>query len=544
MRIPAIFLFSASIVRGLPQNQVPLGPPPPRQAESPFDKLFDKIATDAIEQYHVPGFSVAVVNGHKTYAKGYGISELPAKNATEDSLYFVGSTTKSFTAASILKLIQDSANSSSPLSLRSRIVDYIPWKLSDEYVTGHATLEDALSHRTGLPRHDLSYGGPNFTIQNLIDSLPYLPVTREIRQEWQYCNIMFLVLSSIIEKLSGSTLGSFFKKHIWDPLGMTNTYINLDDAKSSSHLATGYYYDNDTAEYLSLDYIDPEFVAGAGGIISSVSDFAKYLRAMLQSDPVLLSAKSYTELRTGRIIMPQPLGGISVGPAAYSLGWMVGVISGVEVFYHTGNVPGFTTFMMYIPQKKWAVAVMANGDIGGGPLVYALALELLSKVLEMKKRPDVDVIWANTTRIRRDIMENLRKIAYPDAPPPEKAIKHALPLHAYTGLYHHPGYRTINLTLNPPATYVGVPIPSENGKILHAKMTDRTWPQILDFEHINAEHFLVRWHMDFPRATNFDLETEAGKAQFEIGSDSRVQRVGIGFVPEMWPELIWFDRVE
>jgi CubicO group peptidase (beta-lactamase class C family) len=118
--------------------------------------------------------------------------------------------TKSFTAAAIMMLIEDSVNESIPLKLETRVSSLIDFVVPDDYVTVHATLEDALSHRTGMPRHDLSYGGPNFTLQDMVHNLRYLPLTAEIRQKWQYCNMMFSVLSLIIEKLSGKWLGTFF----------------------------------------------------------------------------------------------------------------------------------------------------------------------------------------------------------------------------------------------------------------------------------------------------------------------------------------------
>jgi len=317
-----VLLFSSLpvVVHGLPYQQVPLGYPTFRQ--TPLDESFDKLAEHALKEFNVPGFSIAVVKGNETFAKGYGVAELPDTKASADTLYFTGSTTKSFTAASILKLIAESKNSTHQLSLQTKISNLIPWKLQDDYVRSHATLEDALSHRTGMPRHDMAYGGPNYTATDLIDAMQYLPLTKEIRQEWQYCNMMYLVLSQIVETLSGTALSKFFQTNIWDPLGMSNTFMDMDAAKKTSNLAKGYYYDNSTAKYLAHDYVDPEFVSGAGGIISSVSDYAIYLRAMLQKDLAILDPVSFAELRKARMLIgpmfgPDP---IFTGPNSYGLG--------------------------------------------------------------------------------------------------------------------------------------------------------------------------------------------------------------------------------
>jgi hypothetical protein len=72
-------------------------------------------------------------------------------------------------------------------------------------------------------------------------------------------------------------------------------------------------------------------------------------------------------------------------------------------------------------------------------------------------------------------------------------------------------------------------------------MTDRPWPQALDFEHVNAEHFLVRYH-PINNATDFDAATEARKAEFRIGEDGKVKEIGLEFEDTL-DEMIWFGKV-
>jgi len=99
--------------------------------------------------------------------------------------------------------------------------------LENDYATNHITIEDALSHRSGMPRHDLSYGGHidgrKFTPKDLVRSLRHLPLTAEPRTHFQYCNLMYVVVSHVIETLSGKWLGDFLKERIWAPLNMHST---------------------------------------------------------------------------------------------------------------------------------------------------------------------------------------------------------------------------------------------------------------------------------------------------------------------------------
>ncbi|KAI8274336.1 Penicillin-binding protein 4 [Colletotrichum sp. SAR11_240] len=106
-----------------------------------------------MQEWHVPGLSVAVVDGDKTWAKGYGYAVLNSTPATPHTLFYTGSTTKSFTAAG-LSLLVDNSTSLTWTTPVSRVLD--DFVLSDAWATAHITLEDALSHRTGYPRHDLA----------------------------------------------------------------------------------------------------------------------------------------------------------------------------------------------------------------------------------------------------------------------------------------------------------------------------------------------------------------------------------------------------
>lgn len=96
-----------------------------------------------------------------------------------------------------------------------------------------------------MPRHDFSYGGPNFTVRDAVRSLRYLPLTAEIRTKFQYCNLMYVVVSHAIETIAESWLGDVLFERIWKPLGMLNTFFSLEDAEAAvsagkASLARGY----------------------------------------------------------------------------------------------------------------------------------------------------------------------------------------------------------------------------------------------------------------------------------------------------------------
>jgi CubicO group peptidase (beta-lactamase class C family) len=454
--------------------------------------------------------------------------------------------TKSFTAASVLLLIQDRSSSSdthrltTPLTLQTPLSSLINFAVPDNSVTVHATLEDALSHRTGMPRHDLSYGGPGFTLSDMVRHMRYLPLTAELRQKFQYCNMMYSAVGFAVEKLSGMWLGTFFRQRIWHPLEMNSTFLSLEDAKraekeTGSALAKGYYFENSTG-YHEQTYFESGPSSGAGAIISTALDFAKYLRALI-IEHHFLSKDSYKQLRTPRSIIDwESLGMSFTGPVSYSLGWMISVHRDRVVIHHSGSVPGFGSNMAYLPQEKWGVVAMVNADLDGSMLVQHVTFELMDRFLKTPVGDRVD--WIKETekyfRKKKEAFEGARSRLFPKAPAKgsKGIVSPALLLEKYAKRYFHKGYGEVELKF--------AELEAGKEKFLYADVANKTLSHRLTMEHVNGEHFLV-WMKGLGNTSN--LECQAMRGEFRIGSDGRVAEMGIGYEPAMEEEKIWFSMI-
>ena len=184
--------------------------------------------------------------------KGYGLSSLPDVRATADTQYFTGSTTKAFTAAAAALLVHD--DKYPDVEWTSPINEFIPadFALEDPHATTHTSIEDALSHRSGLPRHDLMYGQLNDTPSSVVQRIRYLPMTAEPRTKFQYCNIMFGVITDLIETVTGQKLEAVLRDNFWKPLGMSSTTFTIPSAVGeNSRLARGYYWDPPVSKQLT-----------------------------------------------------------------------------------------------------------------------------------------------------------------------------------------------------------------------------------------------------------------------------------------------------
>jgi CubicO group peptidase (beta-lactamase class C family) len=207
---------------------------------------FQEYIDNLLSSTHTPGLSIAILHKNNTWARGFGYAYLPTtskshseapRNAipvTNRTLFHGGSTTKSFVAALTSRLVHSTDTANKDLTWDTKLVDLIreDFVLNDSYATNHISFKDALSHRTGLPGHDVSWlnGGNATTQREIVRRMRYLPLARELREGWEYCNLMFIAVGHAIETRTGGGVGKLMKEWIWKPLGMKDTVYGIPAA--------------------------------------------------------------------------------------------------------------------------------------------------------------------------------------------------------------------------------------------------------------------------------------------------------------------------
>ncbi|KAF4545379.1 Penicillin-binding protein [Lasiodiplodia theobromae] len=557
----------------------------------PFDDEFDQMVEETLEHWHVPGLSVAVVHGDYTFAKGYGKAILPDVPATPETLYYVGSTTKSFTAAAILLLIEDAQlqanNSASPhtlppdLSLTTPVSSLIrdDFVLPDTYATSKATLEDLLTHRTGMPRHDLSLPGATgprtITLRDHVANLRHLPLTADLRSAWQYCNMMYLALAHVLEQLTSTTWSEFVRARLWAPLSMPHTYASLTEARAQApHLLSApYYWHNATASFVREPYLpDAAALTGAGNVLSCVADYASYLRALLKRRPnPFASQDPFRQLRrAARAVVADPAdsddeeergGGAHppwTGPTLYGLGWMAQTyrVGGLRVYTHDGAVTGYAASMAYAPEAGWGVAVMANTEVRGNWAAERVVVRLVEGLVgtPVGERWDALAAFDGQWEKGRKKRARAREELYPGAPGgrgEEGWMPLGLPLERYAGVYVNWGYGNFTFVVEEghgasPFEVDGVAddATAHRRRHLHASVKDKLWAFKLCLEHVSGEYFMA-WQGAVEEMPNglFDDEMPF-KARFEVGVSGKVERLHLAMEPKMGEDMIVFTRVD
>ncbi len=390
---------------------------------------------DERTRFGVKGVAVAVVQGDEVLLEaGFGTAdEENGREMTADTVLAIGSSTKAFTATALGCLVDEGL-----LEWDKPIREYIPgFRMHDPVATEHLTVRDMLSHRSGLPRHDmLWYGNDKLTRAEVVERLRYLEPSKSFRALWQYNNLMYLTAGHLIEILSGQTWEEAVQSRILDKLGMGSTSFTFDTARASGKLASPYSTIDDEVRLVphrALDLAGP-----AGSINSTVGDLAKWLQCNVgggtrEATEVITSA-TLRQIHAPTMVMPEgPSMWDETYPGGYGMGWFLENYRGVRVVHHGGNIDGFSALVAFAPKERIGVAVLANMNATSLPTVATY--RALDELLGLDPLP-----WGERYKGYLDAMmggakeaREIRKTKAAGAPASHDAGE-------LIGEYAHPGY--------------------------------------------------------------------------------------------------------
>ncbi len=330
----------------------------------PLVASLDSAVRAHVEHEMVAGVSVAVVRGaDKLLSRGYGYVDLEWDVPTPEDAsasYEIGSVTKQFTTAAILKLVE-----SGDLDLDRDVTEYLP----DFDTQGHAVpLRRLMDHTSGikgytempifeeLAMRDL----PRDTLVSLFEAEPF---EFEPGTALTYNNSAYFLLGLIIEKVSGQSYEEFVQEHLFDALGMESSYYCSEDAVRDDR-AHG--YDGSPDGLVRKGYLDHTWPYAAGSLCSTAGDLVRWNQALHGGE--VLSEESYTVMT-----IPLPL---EDGTAIrYAMGLGVDDRGGRRVIAHGGGINGFLSDGRYYPDEDLIIVVLQNstGPQGPGELGDALA---------------------------------------------------------------------------------------------------------------------------------------------------------------------------
>lgn len=263
--------------------------------------------------------------------------------------------------------------------------------LQDEWATEHLTLQDAVSHLTGFSAHDLSNlsetDGHLWEAKEVTRNLRHLPMLMEPRKGFLYSNHMYVVLAHVAETLTGRWLGDLFKMYIWGPLGMNATFMDEKDAEAAPEdLATSYFWSKEKQAYKTLPLAPVRAVGGAGGIISNVTDYAKWVKCMIhETEP--FNDLTHKRIRT----VPSIAAADETTVAHYTLGWIRSTRFNKTVYEHSGSTGTFGSNVLWFPEIKYGVVAFSNSFNSALSVTNILAMSLIQDKLNVPTDERFDV---------------------------------------------------------------------------------------------------------------------------------------------------------
>lgn len=355
--------------------------------EQEFLEIFREKAREGLKLWENASVAVGIIkDGKVVLSEGFGFrdmrKELPANDKT---LYQIGSCSKAFTAALVAILVDQGK-----LAWDTPIKRYVPEiTLYDGFTSEHCTLRDLLSHRTGIPRHEYSWYGTDFTRKELLAHLKYLEPNQPFRTRFQYNNYGYILAGHIVETVTGMTYEECLAEYLFTPLGMSSASCYVDDIEKNENHAVPYDRPKEGDGLSGMEEI-PFYrtsienkekgigapFAAAGAINASVEDMLKWTRLHLDKgkweERKLISEEAMEEMHKPSMLLPAPLDMPMEETefCCYGMGWFVEMFRGHKILQHGGNINGFSGFTCLVPDLN--LGVVAYTNMNGSFLHYAL----------------------------------------------------------------------------------------------------------------------------------------------------------------------------
>lgn len=322
----------------------------------------------AMAQYDVPGVAVGVSFQGQEYVRGYGVTNVDYPQPVDgDTLFRIGSMTKSYTGAAIMRLAEQGR-----LSLDAPVRTYLPrFQVADESVAARVTMRQTVDHSPGwLGDYYGDFGRGADALERYVAGMAILPQLTPPGQVWHYNNAGFVLAGHVLETLYGKPYEDAVQELILAPLGLDHTGF-FTDTLVGYNVAASHTMVEGRPRVQPAYWAMPRTLHPTGGLISSARDQLRYARLHLgevgaSGGQAVLSPASIRAMRadlTPPGTMGSELDGIGIA------WWMRSNPEGVPICQINGDWIGQHAGMLVVPDRAFAVVVLTNGD--GGEIVVA-----------------------------------------------------------------------------------------------------------------------------------------------------------------------------
>lgn len=311
-------------------------------SQKKYAEQFDKYMLAQVTVNEFSGVVIVSKNGKNIYKKPFGLAdrEWGIKNSIETK-FEIGSLTKQFTAVSILKLVEQNK-----LDLTDRLTKYFP-----QYPKGDSiTIQMLLNHTSGIVDYTSI---PKFydlhTLplkqDSVVSLFKHLPPLFSPGTKWAYSNSNYFLLGVIIEKITSQSFANFLFENVISKAELKNTYLNNLDSIITFRAKA--YSKTDKGHWKNADYMSMELPFSAGAIISTAEDLLKWQKQLFEGKIISTTLLSkMTQQYLGK----------------YGYGLFIDSLGNHPRISHSGNIPGFTSFLGYFPKDSISMTIVSNDD--------------------------------------------------------------------------------------------------------------------------------------------------------------------------------------
>ncbi|MEM7114820.1 MAG: serine hydrolase domain-containing protein [Chloroflexota bacterium] len=320
-------------------------------------ELNEKVVS-LMEETAVPGVVVGILNQGQTHIASFGVTNIDHPlPVTADTLFQIGSITKTFTATLMMRLVEQGL-----LDLDAPLTTYLPdFRVQDETAVSQITPRHLVSHIAGwVGDHFVDTGSGANANQLYAATMAGLPQLAPVGKLFSYNNASFSLAGHLIETLMGQSYEAAMQAELFDPLDMDHAYFYAGDVMTH-RFAVGHRVTPD-GPVVQGPWPLPRAVHAAGAICCSAGNLLRYAAFHLnngkaESGQQLLAAEAVEQMRTPQ----RPVGDMM---EAIGLSWFLDRVDGVWTASHGGATVGQLSQLVLVPERNFAFSIMTNADYG------------------------------------------------------------------------------------------------------------------------------------------------------------------------------------
>jgi CubicO group peptidase (beta-lactamase class C family) len=473
---------------------------------------FDSFAQQALKDWKCAGVAVAIIqDGKVTLAKGYGLRDVKNnKPVTTKTIFAIGSSTKSFTVTSLGVLVDQGK-----LDWDKPVRDYLPeFRLMDMFAAERMTPRDLVTHRSGLPRHDLMWYDSPLSREEIFQRLRYLDPSKDFRTTFQYQNLMFMTAGYLAGQLSGSTWEEHVRKTIFAPLEMSSSNFSVNDSQKSPDYSLPYSVVKENIKEIPFQNIDQ--IGPAGSINSNVEDMAKYVLMHLNKGKGVVSEKNASQMQSPQMSIGGPGQDKELGPQSYGMGFFLTTYRGHYLVHHGGNIDGFSALVTFMPQDNIGMVILTNQN--GSTVPTIMSYNVYDRLLGLDQ-----IDWTARLKDRqakgKQSEEDAKKKGFTTQ---RTGTRPSHDLAEYAGEYEHPAYGVAKVEIA--GSELKFKFHKLGGPMTHFHYDVFEFPQ--DVNNPESSKMKVQFHTNLQGDLDFlslPLESTVKDVVFSRRADSRMR---------------------